>query len=194
MITLRRLGRNRKLQGLAAAIVKLSDKCEIAKVSVKKGVQNTNSELMAEELKWLTGGTSLSRDREFVVIYQGKDFLPSAVSSAIEERRKQALENNAEAEMLLLELKEDEVPQQSDMDKEGITEEERVMLRKIGLRMKPFLLLGRRGVFDGTEENMDLHWKYRELVKVITGRKNIEEVHHIARMLRGREWGNTSCC
>ncbi|KAG5602475.1 hypothetical protein H5410_033845, partial [Solanum commersonii] len=156
MITLRRLGRNRKLQGLAAAIVKLSDKCEIAKVSVKRGVQNTNSELMAEELK--------------------------------------ALENNAEAEKLLLELKEDEVPQQSDMDKEGITEEERFMLRKIGLRMKPFLLLGRRGVFDGTDENMDLHWKYRELVKVITGRKNIEEVHHIARMLRGREWGNTSCC
>ncbi|KAH0666783.1 hypothetical protein KY290_028957 [Solanum tuberosum] len=194
MTTLRRLGRNRKLQGLAAAIVKLWDKCEIAKVSVKRRVQNTNSELMAEELKWLTGGTLLSRDREFVVIYQGKDFLPSAVSSAIEERRKQALENNAEAEKLLLELKEDEVPQQSDMDKEGITEEERFMLRKIGLRMKPFLLLGRRGVFDGTDKNMDLHWKYRELVKVITGRKNIEEVHQIARMLRGREWGDTSCC
>jgi len=44
-------GRNRKLQGLAAAIVKLWDKCEIAKVSVKRRVQNTNSELMAEELK-----------------------------------------------------------------------------------------------------------------------------------------------
>lgn len=44
-------GRNRKLQGLAAAIVKLWEKCEIAKVAVKRGVQNTNSELMAEELK-----------------------------------------------------------------------------------------------------------------------------------------------
>ncbi|PHT91786.1 hypothetical protein T459_06899 [Capsicum annuum] len=263
MTTLRRLGRplpchfalgkNRKLQGLAAAIVKLWEKCEIAKVAVKRGVQNTNSELMAEELKWLTGGTLLSRDREFIVFYRGKDFLPSAVSSAIEERRKQiieeekrsginssvanakerkqsatgsvsddghanrnnqkadlekkkltsmeaaikrtvdklttALEKKAEAEKLLLELEEDEVPQQSDMDKEGITEEERYMLRKIGLRMKPFLLLGRRGVFDGTVENMHLHWKYRELVKVITGMKNIEEVHQIARMLEAESGG-----
>ncbi|KAJ8567029.1 hypothetical protein K7X08_019237 [Anisodus acutangulus] len=247
------LGRNRKLQGLAAAIVKLWEKCEIAKVTVKRGVQNTNSELMAEELKWLTGGTLLSRDREFIVFYRGKDFLPSAVSSAIEERRKQvveeekrsgfnssvanakegkqsttrsvsddghanrnnqkgvqekkkltsmeaaikrtadklttALEKKAEAEKLLVELEEDEAPQQSDMDKEGITEEERYMLRKIGLRMKPFLLLGRRGVFDGTVENMHLHWKYRELVKVITGRKNIEEVHQIARMLEAESGG-----
>lgn len=30
----------------------------------------------------------LSRDREFIVLYRGKDFLPSAVSSAIEERRR----------------------------------------------------------------------------------------------------------
>ena len=44
-------GRNRKLQGLAVSIVKLWEKCEIAKVAVKRGVQNTNSELMAEELK-----------------------------------------------------------------------------------------------------------------------------------------------
>lgn len=44
-------GRNRNLQGLAAAIVKLWEKCEIAKVAIKRGVQNTNSELMAEELK-----------------------------------------------------------------------------------------------------------------------------------------------
>lgn len=129
----------------------------------------------------------------------------------------QALEKKAKAEKLLLELEEDEVPQQSDMDKEGITEEERFMLRKIGLRMKPFLLLGeclctaslfllptylwklthvflwscsgRRGVFDGTVENMHLHWKYRELVKVITGRKNIEEVHQIARMLEAESGG-----
>lgn len=44
-------GRNRKLQGLAAAIVKLWEKCEIAKIAIKRGAQNTNSELMAEELK-----------------------------------------------------------------------------------------------------------------------------------------------
>lgn len=44
-------GRNRKLHGLAAAIIKLWERCEIAKIAVKRGVQNTNSELMSEELK-----------------------------------------------------------------------------------------------------------------------------------------------
>lgn len=36
----------------------------------------------------LTGGTLIARDKEFIVLYRGKDFLPPAVSSAIKERRK----------------------------------------------------------------------------------------------------------
>lgn len=36
----------------------------------------------------LTGGTLLSRDKESIVFYRGKDFLPPAVSLAIENRRK----------------------------------------------------------------------------------------------------------
>lgn len=36
----------------------------------------------------LTGGTLLSRDKESIVFYRGKDFLPPAVSLAIEKRRK----------------------------------------------------------------------------------------------------------
>lgn len=44
-------GRNRNLQGLAASIIKLWEKCEIAKIAVKRGVQNTNSVLMSEELQ-----------------------------------------------------------------------------------------------------------------------------------------------
>lgn len=63
------------------------------------------------------------------------------------------------------------------------------MLRKIGLRMKAFLLLGRRGVFDGTIENMHLHWKYRELVKVISNEKSIEAVHQVARTLEAESGG-----
>nr|KJB33713.1 hypothetical protein B456_006G027700 [Gossypium raimondii] len=244
------LGRNRKLQGLAASIIKLWEKCEIAKIAVKRGVQNTNSELMAEELKWLTGGTLLSRDKDFIVLYRGKDFLPSAVSSAIEERRKHvihaenqsgktmqevhgegakiasendinsakdrksdvfsirknlnsaeatikrtssklsmALEKKAKAEKLLAELEQEVIPQQSEIDKEGITREERYMLRKVGLRMKPFLLLGRRGVFDGTVENMHLHWKYRELVKIISKETNVEAVHQEAQILEAESGG-----
>lgn len=39
----------------------------------------------------MTGGTLLARDREFIVLYRGKDFLPLAVSSALEERRKHVM-------------------------------------------------------------------------------------------------------
>jgi hypothetical protein len=45
------LGRNTKLQGLAAAILKLWEKSLIAKVAVKVGIQNTNHEQMARNLK-----------------------------------------------------------------------------------------------------------------------------------------------
>ncbi|KAL9366961.1 hypothetical protein Peur_038160 [Populus x canadensis] len=333
------LGRNTKHQGLAASIVKLWEKCEIAKIAVKRGVQNTNNlaelELLAPSdpwdccftvvacrqksldglfyvddilrfgaagmstgwglrrggvlfshasysgavriislwfqlfdltfplltnfgpVLWLTGGTLLSRDREFIVLYRGKDFLPSAVSSAIEDRRKRgdmdkrwtdcitsnetseelkdrswrttnakstdeidgtndrkhdlsenknlrsidaaikrtsiklsmALEKKVKAEKLLSELEKSEMSQQPEIDKEGITEEERYMLRKIGLKMKPFLLMGRRGVFDGTIENMHLHWKYRELVKIICKEKSFQAVQAVARTLEAESGG-----
>ncbi|KAF7819636.1 CRM-domain containing factor CFM2, chloroplastic [Senna tora] len=246
------LGRNRNLQGLAAAIVKLWERCEIAKIAIKRGVQNTNSEMMTEELKLLTGATLLARDKEFIVLYRGKDFLPPAVSSAIAERRSSAihkeklkvhnnssvtttpglkhetvecgpegndipclkevaiseerrlteaaikrtsmklsvaLENKAKAEKLLEELEKAEKTQEPEMDIEGITKEEKYMLRKIGLKMKPFLLLGRRGVFDGTVENMHLHWKYRELVKILCKEGNLMDVHQIAQTLEAESGG-----
>lgn len=44
-------GRNRKLQGLAAAIIKLWEKCHIVKIAVKLGIPNTNNAQMANELK-----------------------------------------------------------------------------------------------------------------------------------------------
>ena len=44
-------GRNTKLQGLAAAILKLWEKSLTAKVAVKVGIQNTNNEQMAWNLK-----------------------------------------------------------------------------------------------------------------------------------------------
>ncbi|KAM7267028.1 hypothetical protein ACFE04_009194 [Oxalis oulophora] len=286
-------GRNRRLQGLAAAIIKLWEKCEIAKVAVKRGAQNTNNKMMADELKWLTGGTLLTRNKEYIILYRGKDFLPSVVSSAIEERRKRvlldkqsensrashrtvheiefgntkgdseaefgenkenetvpiselekewsaetdielrntkgdseaefgenkdnktipisepkmlwsaeadiettnlklsmALEKKAKAEQLLAELEEnEEFKLQEEADKEGITEEERYMLRKIGLQMKPFLLMGRRGVFAGTVENMHLHWKYRELVKIICKERTFDTVHSIALTLESESGG-----
>jgi len=44
-------GRNRNHQGLAAAIVKLWEKSLVVKIAVKRGIQNTNNKLMAEEIK-----------------------------------------------------------------------------------------------------------------------------------------------
>lgn len=43
--------RNKGHQGLAVAMVKLWEKTEIVKIAVKKRRQNTNNELMANEIR-----------------------------------------------------------------------------------------------------------------------------------------------
>lgn len=48
---------------------------------------------------------------------------------------------------------------------------------------------GRRGIFDGTVENMHLHWKYRELVKIMVKAKNFEQVSKIALALEAESGG-----
>lgn len=48
---------------------------------------------------------------------------------------------------------------------------------------------GRRGVFDGTIENMHLHWKYRELVKIMVLAKTFEQVKKIALALEAESGG-----
>ncbi|XP_031282346.1 CRM-domain containing factor CFM3A, chloroplastic/mitochondrial-like [Pistacia vera] len=68
------LGRNRQLQGLAQAMVKLWEKNAIAKIAIKRGVLNTSNERMAEELKKLTGGTLLSRNKDYIVFYSDMTF------------------------------------------------------------------------------------------------------------------------
>ncbi|XP_047320325.1 CRM-domain containing factor CFM3A, chloroplastic/mitochondrial [Impatiens glandulifera] len=82
------LGRNRELQGLAMAMVKLWERSAIAKIAIKRGVLNTCNERMAEELKVLTGGTLVSRNKEYIVFYRGNDFLPPVVTKAVEEAQK----------------------------------------------------------------------------------------------------------
>lgn len=80
------LGRNRKLQGLAAAILKLWEKSLIVKIAIKWGIPNTKNEQMANELKCLTGGVLLLRNKFFIILYRGKDFLPCRVANLIVER------------------------------------------------------------------------------------------------------------
>ncbi|KAL7105392.1 hypothetical protein ACP275_07G041600 [Erythranthe tilingii] len=264
------LGRSRQHQGLAAAMIKLWERSSIVKIALKRGVQLTTSERMAEDLKRLTGGMLLSRNKDFLVYYRGKDFLSPDVAEVLleQERLAKALqdeeeqarlrssplrvpqsveENNNEfgvagtlqetldandrwgkklnqdhkqkvmkeaevvrhanlvrkldkklafadkkltkAERALSKVEEFLNPADRTEDPENISDEERFMFRKLGLRMKAFLLLGRRGVFGGTVENMHLHWKYRELVKIIVKAPNIEEVKNIALSLEAESGG-----
>ncbi|XP_025687862.1 CRM-domain containing factor CFM3A, chloroplastic/mitochondrial [Arachis hypogaea] len=262
------LGRNRQLQGLATAMIKLWEKISIAKVALKRGVPLTTSERMAEEIKKLTGGVLLSRNKYFLVFYRGKNFLSATVTQALKERERMAKAmqdeeeqarlrasslvlptmNNSEisaeagtlgetldadakwgktldehhkqkimrevelqrhttvvnklernlflaerkvmrAERALMKVESSLMPSEPKSDPESITDEERFMFRKLGLRMKAFLLLGRRGVFDGTIENMHLHWKYRELVKIIVKAKTFDQVKKVALALEAESGG-----
>ncbi|KAJ4969290.1 hypothetical protein NE237_015991 [Protea cynaroides] len=262
------IGRSRQQQGLAMAMVKLWERSSIAKIALKRGVQLTTSERLAEDIKKLTGGTLLSRNKDYIVFYRGKDFLSPDVTEALLERERLAkalqdeeeqarvrasfmvvpsaettaesgtagtlgetLEANARwgkrldddnkdkalqaaelerhaklvrkierklalaqrkltsAERALAKVEEFLKPVERPGDPESITDEERFMFRKLGLRMKAFLLLGRRGVFDGTVENMHLHWKYRELVKVIVKAKTFDQVRNIALSLEAESGG-----
>ncbi|CAN1856524.1 CRM-domain containing factor CFM3, chloroplastic/mitochondrial [Linum perenne] len=274
------LGRNRHHQGLASAILKLWEKSLLVKIAVKRGIQNTNNKLMADELKQLTGGVLLLRNKYYIVLYRGKDFLPESVAAELaerqeitkhiqdteeklrikleaaasaavkedsnlvvaspskegdktalagtlaefyeaqarwgremstEEREKMVEEASKDrtarivrriehklyaaqakklrAEKLLSKIEASMVPADPDYDKETITDEERIMFRKIGLRMKPYLPIGIRGVFDGVIENMHLHWKYRELVKLITKQKTMTFVEDTARLLEYESGG-----
>ncbi|CAL5215178.1 unnamed protein product [Lathyrus oleraceus] len=262
------LGRNRNLQGLACAILKLWEKSLVAKIAVKLGVQNTNNELMALELKKLTGGTLLLRNKYYIVIYRGKDFVPANVAAILSERQqltKQVQdvqkkvrcravdvtgedETNAQAgllsefneaqvfrgrelstvecekmmkeapeasnvrimekmerklvviheeadtkksraEKLLTKVDASMVPAGPDNRRETITDEERVTFRMIGLKMKVYLQLGTRCVFDSVIENMHLHWRHRELIKLITREKTVAFVEEIAGLLEYKSGG-----
>lgn len=92
------LGRNTKLQGLAAAILKLWEKSLIAKIAVKVGIQNTNNEQMAWNLKRLTGGTIILRNKDFIILYRGKDFLPGGVTQSVIEREAQVHDQQVKEE------------------------------------------------------------------------------------------------
>ncbi|KAL0342026.1 UNVERIFIED_CONTAM: CRM-domain containing factor CFM3, chloroplastic/mitochondrial [Sesamum calycinum] len=259
------LGRNRNHQGLATSIIKLWEKSLLVKIAVKRGIQNTNNKIMAEELKKLTGGVLLLRNKYYIVMYRGKDFVSPSVAAALAERQemtkqiqdieekvrggpvavpvaeeKEALAGTLaefyeaqarwgttisaeerekmieeasranrdrvirrfehkiaivssgkelKAEKLLSKIVASWVPVSPSDDQETITDEERVMYRRVGLRMKAYLPLGIRGVFDGVIENMHLHWKHRELVKLISKEKELAFVEETARLLEYESGG-----
>ncbi|KVH88752.1 hypothetical protein Ccrd_025816 [Cynara cardunculus var. scolymus] len=213
----------------------LWERSSIAKVALKRGVQLTTSERMAEDIKKLTGGILLSRNKDFLVFYRGKDFLSPDVSEALleNERLAKSLQDQEEQARLraatfliprvetqnhsgsagtLSEtldanarwakrldgnhkqkvLQEAETLRQANLirklerklrfveaflnpvdnpaDPESLTDEERFMFRKL-------------------VENMHLHWKYRELVKIIIKTTDFEEVKNIALSLESESNG-----
>ncbi|KAF0913238.1 hypothetical protein E2562_020392 [Oryza meyeriana var. granulata] len=262
------LGRNREHQGLATAIVKLWEKSSIAKIAIKRGVPNTCNDRMAEEIRKLTGGVLLSRNKEYIVFYRGNDFITPKVRQVLVEKQEQAItwqdeeelarlkasasisvkpkvfkspliagtltetreaksrwgdsindelrkkEKNhmilakhtsllrnlkrklllaktkvTKAEKALAKVQEFLSPAELPTDLETVTDEERFLLRRIGLKMKAFLMLGRREVFDGTVQNMHLHWKHRELVKILVKGKSFPQVKHIVISLEAESGG-----
>lgn len=52
-----------------------------------------------------------------------------------------------------------------------------------------WLFTGIRGVFDGVIENMHLHWKHRELVKLLSKEKEAMFVEETARLLEYESGG-----
>ncbi|KAH0449629.1 hypothetical protein IEQ34_020321 [Dendrobium chrysotoxum] len=262
------LGRNKQLQGLANGMVKLWETSAIAKIAIKRGVQNTSNERMAEEIKELTGGTLLSRNKEYIVFYRGNDFLTPCIRDTLVEREKLAtIQQDAEeearsrasglissnskavkgpfvagtlaetlkaynhwanqpssedrqkmrrdlalsqqeslvrylerklsfaiakvrnAEKALAKVQETLRPANLPTDLETVTDEERTLFRKIGLKMRSHLPLGRRGVFDGTIQNIHLNWKHMELAKIIVNEKSFAQVKHIAISLEAESGG-----
>ncbi|XP_006287146.2 chloroplastic group IIA intron splicing facilitator CRS1, chloroplastic [Capsella rubella] len=82
------LGRNHGLQGLASAIVKLWERSTIAKIAIKWGAINTNNEKMADELKHLTGGVLILRNRYLIILFRGKDFLSDENADLVIDRER----------------------------------------------------------------------------------------------------------
>lgn len=80
-------------------------------------------------------------------------------------------------------------PAEQKADLESITGEEKFMFRKRCLNTKALLLMGREGEFNGTVENMHLHWRYGELVKRFVKVKTFEGVKNVTLILEADSGG-----
>ncbi|KAL0354685.1 UNVERIFIED_CONTAM: CRM-domain containing factor CFM3, chloroplastic/mitochondrial [Sesamum radiatum] len=189
------LGRNRNHQGLATSIIKLWEKSLLVKIAVKRGIQNTNNKIMAEELKdflspsvaaalaerqemtkqiqdieekvrggpvavpvaeekeALAGtlaefyeaqarwGTNISAEEHEKMIEEASRAKRDRVIRRFEHKIAIAQAKKLKAEKLLSKIVASWVPVSPSDDQETITDEERVMYRRVGLRMKAYLPL-----------------------------------------------------
>ncbi|ONM04943.1 chloroplast RNA splicing1 [Zea mays] len=221
----------------------------------------THFALGDSSVQHLTGGTVILRNKDFIILYRGKDFLPGGVAQTVIQREAQVhdeqvkeeearlkavdslqmvgelseesslgtfreyqgfhakfvhentensntmIELEAEKYRLEKELKDHEwklsvlnkkiersnqalaklhsswSPSEQSADREHLTEEEKIMFRRIGRKMDGLVLLGRRGIFDGVIEEIHQHWKHKEVVKVITKQNQTRQIMYAASLL-----------
>ncbi|KAG1334090.1 hypothetical protein COCNU_03G002090 [Cocos nucifera] len=155
-------------------------------IADEPGTAGTLGETLEADARW---GNRLDEDHMEKMMRAAEMARHADLVRKLERRLSIAERRLMKAEKVLSKVEESLKPAEHAADPESITDEERFMFRKLGLRMKAFLLLGRRGVFAGTVENMHLHWKYRELVKVIVKVKTFEQAKHIALSLESESGG-----
>jgi len=83
-------------------MVKLWEKSAIAKIAIKRGVPNTCNDRMAEEIKKLTGGVLLSRNKEYIIFYRGNDFITPKVRQVLVAKQEQSIIQQDEEELARL--------------------------------------------------------------------------------------------
>lgn len=165
----------------ASALVMPSDE-----IMEESGIAGSLEETLDADAKW---GKRLDDCHKEKIIREAEIVRHAIIVRRLEKKLAFAQRKLRRAERALNKVEGFLKPSERQADPESITDEERFMFRKLGLRMKAFLLLGRRGVFDGTVENMHLHWKYRELVKIILKAKSFEQVKKIALALEAESGG-----
>ncbi|KAL5563371.1 hypothetical protein UlMin_033118 [Ulmus minor] len=124
----------------------------------------------------LNDGTRLDDRHKKKLMREEKIVRHASLVRKLEDKLAFAKRRLMKAERALSKVEEFLKPANRPADPDSITDEERFMFHKLGLRMKAFLLL----VFDSTVENMHLHWKYRELVKIVVNARTFDQVRKIA--------------
>lgn len=149
-------------------------------------VAGTLAETREAESRWgdLINDGRRKKERNHLILAKHTSLLKNMTRKLILAKTKVA-----KAEMALAKVQEFLSPAELPTDLETVTDEERFLFRRIGLKMKAFLMLGRREVFAGTVQNMHLHWKHRELVKIIVKGKSFAQVKHIAISLEAESGG-----
>ncbi|KAK8961878.1 hypothetical protein KSP40_PGU012184 [Platanthera guangdongensis] len=165
----------------------------------------------------LTGGVLILRNKFFIILFRGKDFLPGKVSDSVLEREAQVngqhlLEENARSksaesfhgictseiststtgsfrEFKHILVKYIPLNNQLCMRNAQIAAEMENLKRTLREHEHSLFNVGRRGIYDGVIESIRQHWKHREIVKVVTVQKAIQQINHMARLLERESGG-----